>query len=602
MSLKRAVVDSNFAQRCAETAAAAAVAEEARVSKLQEHDKLREAERLELAHQKQRSAQEEAQAAAKAAAIAEEQSRALAAARAEKEAARAAEEAEYKAKQRRLAAQREADEAQRMVDVQQQQAAAARSVLEARSQGSSRVLQSAGLQPGVVNEAHNLQQLESFIQTTQSTGMPCVVDYFAPWCGPCVQFAPTFQAMAAQYRDVIFVKVNCDNAAGVSSSKGIRAFPTFHSYVRGALRQSWSGASLTKLQAALSDASQAEEAAALQDAVALSTGGGAVASGGVVFAPSSTRHDGPPEYSIVPGIMSERPMGQLLQRLATAVTREDFEAACKLLRAYVKNVTEPSKRDDQKYRTVQSSNSAFQQRLAKHGAIASELMQCAGFSDSDGAWVLPMGSSTAEAAALSARPVLEAAARQAAEAALPQVSAPARPSPPPSVPQGGGGGGLGGLANALGGGGMAGLMRNPEIMRAAQQMMGGGGMDPSMMARLAQNPQMAAMAQQFMQNPQAMQQAQRMAGSPQAAAQLQQMLGAAAAPAAVPPATPAPAPAPAPARSPAPSPASAAAPAGTATPAAGAGGSDQPDIDPDSDYAVVAALSASMFGEDPDGV
>ncbi len=610
-SLKKALIDSNFAQFSAEKAAAAAAAEEERVAKLKEEDQQREMQRLELARQKQRTSEQEAQAAAKAAAIAEQQSRALAAARAEKEAARAAEEAEYKAKQRRLAAEREAQEAQRMIQQKEEQAAAARSVLESRSQGGSGLLQAAGLQVGIVNEAHSLQQLDAFIQTTKATGMPCIVDYFAPWCGPCVQFAPAYQAAASQYRDIVFIKVNCDNAPGVSASKGIRAFPTFHSYVRGTLRQSWSGASMPKLQAALADASQAEEEAALRDAVAMSNGADAMATGGSASPSSPSRHGGPPEYSIVPGLMSERPMGQLLQRFAQSVNREDFASACKLLRAYVKNTTEPGKKDDPKYRTVQKSNAAYTQRLGRHGDMADELMKCAGFQPSGSAWELPMGDLDAEAAALNARPVLEAAARQAADVAPAAVPRPApAPAPQPST----GGGGLGGLANAFGGGagGMAGLLQNPDIMRAAQQMMGGGGMDPSMLARLAQNPQMANMAQQMMRNPQALQQAQQMMGNPQAAAQLQQMMGGAVPPG-VPPAT-APAPAPAPAPTPAPAPAAAApAPAPSAAPnapttarptaaAAAAGGSDVPGTAHDSDEELEAALRDSMFGDDPDGV
>jgi thiol-disulfide isomerase/thioredoxin len=590
--LKIALVDAQYTQFCAKSAAAAAAAEEQRVTTLHSEDAEREAKRLELARNKQRVAEADAQAASRAASMAEEQSRALAAARAAKEAERAAEEEAYKAKQRHLAAQREQQEAANMVKQKEQQATAARLVLESRSKGSAGALQAAGLTAGVVNEAHSLQQLDSYIQTTRSTGMPCVVDYFAPWCGPCVHFAPTFQSTAAQQRDVIFIKVNCDSAPGVTTSKGIRAYPTFHSYVRGALRQSWSGASLPKLQAALTDAVQAEEDAALQDAMAMSGGTPAASGGGHHAPPSPQQREGPPDYSVVPGLMAERPMGVLLQSFAETVSCEEFAAACKLLRAYAKNITEVGKRDEAKYRSVKISNAAFLQRLGKHTQFATQLMQCTGFTLEGDVWQLPIDSREQERAAADARPVLEAAARQAAEAvavaAAPRPTSSTTPapvaSPQPSVQ----GSGLAGLANAFGGGGggMAGLLQNPELMRAAQQMMGGGGLDPSMLSRLAGNPQLAGMAQQLMQNPQAMQQAQQMMRNPQAMGQAQRAMGTA--PASAPASAPS-----VPARQ---------TTAPTLPAAAAAGGGSESEAGSTPEDAELEALASSLLGSNQDGV
>ena len=68
-------------------------------------------------------------------------------------------------------------------------------------------------------------------------GRLVVVDFWAKWCGPCMAFAPVFDAIAAEYagRDepVVFLKVE-DTAADCHQARGIRALPTFQLYLKGA--------------------------------------------------------------------------------------------------------------------------------------------------------------------------------------------------------------------------------------------------------------------------------------------------------------------------------------------------------------------------------
>ncbi len=56
---------------------------------------------------------------------------------------------------------------------------------------------------------------------------PCVVDFFAGWCGPCKQLSPIIEQMAQKYAGkVSFYKVDIDQASDVSNAYGIQSIPT----------------------------------------------------------------------------------------------------------------------------------------------------------------------------------------------------------------------------------------------------------------------------------------------------------------------------------------------------------------------------------------
>ena len=53
-----------------------------------------------------------------------------------------------------------------------------------------------------------------------------IVDYWAPWCGPCRGFAPVFEKVAEANPDVVFAKVNTDEQQEIAAHFQIRSIPT----------------------------------------------------------------------------------------------------------------------------------------------------------------------------------------------------------------------------------------------------------------------------------------------------------------------------------------------------------------------------------------
>jgi thioredoxin 1 len=66
---------------------------------------------------------------------------------------------------------------------------------------------------------------ENFEKTVNENLM-VIVDFWAPWCGPCKGFAPVYEQASEAYPDVVFAKVNTDEQQELAGAFGIRSIPT----------------------------------------------------------------------------------------------------------------------------------------------------------------------------------------------------------------------------------------------------------------------------------------------------------------------------------------------------------------------------------------
>ena len=53
-----------------------------------------------------------------------------------------------------------------------------------------------------------------------------IIDFWAPWCGPCRGFAPVYEKASDDHPDVVFAKVNTDEQQELAGAFGIRSIPT----------------------------------------------------------------------------------------------------------------------------------------------------------------------------------------------------------------------------------------------------------------------------------------------------------------------------------------------------------------------------------------
>ncbi len=74
----------------------------------------------------------------------------------------------------------------------------------------------------------------NFDKVVAASDLPVVVDFWAPWCGPCRQMAPQFEQAARTLKGkALFVKLNSDDNPQTSTRFGVRSIPTLVKLQRG---------------------------------------------------------------------------------------------------------------------------------------------------------------------------------------------------------------------------------------------------------------------------------------------------------------------------------------------------------------------------------
>ncbi|KAI9837249.1 MAG: hypothetical protein M1819_000323 [Sarea resinae] len=116
---------------------------------------------------------------------------------------------------------------------------------------TSKLAQSSGPQsqskPGIV---HNITSLPSLQTLLESASNSCAVVFFtSSTCAPCKIVYPAYESMAAEYGSkATLIKVDINQAYEISSKYGIRATPTFMTFLKGNKENEWSGANESQLR------------------------------------------------------------------------------------------------------------------------------------------------------------------------------------------------------------------------------------------------------------------------------------------------------------------------------------------------------------------
>lgn len=93
----------------------------------------------------------------------------------------------------------------------------------------------------------SLSELQALIKDKKAVA----IDFYATWCGPCRMISPRFEALSEKFPNVVFVKVDVDQAGEIAQNMQISAMPTFIFFKDGAKVTTVVGADPAQLEATL---------------------------------------------------------------------------------------------------------------------------------------------------------------------------------------------------------------------------------------------------------------------------------------------------------------------------------------------------------------
>lgn len=72
----------------------------------------------------------------------------------------------------------------------------------------------------------HITDVEEFKTQVEESDKLSVIDFWAPWCGPCKMLGPIFEKVSEEYTDVQFVKIDIDEAQDLAEQFSIVSIPT----------------------------------------------------------------------------------------------------------------------------------------------------------------------------------------------------------------------------------------------------------------------------------------------------------------------------------------------------------------------------------------
>ncbi|MHC0430773.1 thioredoxin [Streptomyces sp. O3] len=82
----------------------------------------------------------------------------------------------------------------------------------------------------------------NFDELVLKSDKPVLVDFWAAWCGPCRQIAPSLEAIAAEHDEIVVAKLNIDENPGIAAKYGVMSIPTLNVYQGGEVAKTIVGA------------------------------------------------------------------------------------------------------------------------------------------------------------------------------------------------------------------------------------------------------------------------------------------------------------------------------------------------------------------------